>query len=890
MREGPLPLDRTFDIFVSYTAVDVEWARWIVSCLEGEGFAVRFQDRDFGFGNFVANIQAAVTNSTALVAVTSPEYLDSRWTTDEWTTYLKTQPDKLLPVIVRPTEARSLLDPIVRVNLVGKDEVTAAATLIDNARQLTSPSGERMATRSAPPYPAMAGPGSLRRRRTEPVFPVRDDALRLVLVGRDEAPVTDGTDASTAVDDLVTYLDLPEAEAQVLDLRAAEARPDELMDELAVFLREADDAGATDVLVVVRSRGAVSPDAGVRIEVRSTTKDKRIETSLDFAALQELLEAGDGPRANRWLVFDLVDDSGGPIPIVESSQTPSLSARIDAPDGRLVDRLVAALRADWRDLVDRLPDGQRLTFVDLKRLADGEIQRATANEPGVEAVRGLLPSPLRWPDEVTDVTAWCAVRSGSDDLEPDPNRIANALKVVADSRETIDLGLTTARYPAGLGDDELVTLSANDVLASPRAFADAVARVCNAEICIFDLTNFEPAVMLLLGIRSVIRRAITVCVAGRHTSPWTKEQPPFMLREINILNEPSSNAIVARTEQAARLFVASPLDYADLPGFDLIRAVPTETSRRTKRAIPKTGGGQILALVPFDPVYASKNWGLLEASVPAAVRNVIVRDGATQRVPEAPALVRTLDVDAPDLIPANLYQAIRLTDFCLVDVTGCSPNVLFELGVRLSSNRLHPVTIHDPGWPLAGGPESPLATQVAQLRTLLTLVDFDGDDPDAKPIADRYFELERVANQPGSRSSDVLDGVPAAGVFELAWKFASVSHEVAATPIADVLEKEAEHLLPDRDTGSRPWVFPVGHQLWSATEDAGLDRLTAAWAYLDVQIKSGVGDVELARANYVRVGELLLESLDYSGRADEALYRIVNEAIETMYDQMDDDG
>ena len=48
---------------------------------------------------------------------------------------------------------------------------------------------------------------------------------------------------------------------------------------------------------------------------------------------------------------------------------------------------------------------------------------------------------------------------------------------------------------------------------------------------------------------------------------------------------------------------------------------------------------------------------------------------------------------------AQLFEAIRLTDFCLVDLTSARPNVLFELGVRLVANRLHPVVIVDLSYP-----------------------------------------------------------------------------------------------------------------------------------------------------------------------------------------------
>ena len=35
--------------------------------------------------------------------------------------------------------------------------------------------------------------------------------------------------------------------------------------------------------------------------------------------------------------------------------------------------------------------------------------------------------------------------------------------------------------------------------------------VAECDLAVFDLTGFEPAVMLLLGVRAVVRRGVTIC-------------------------------------------------------------------------------------------------------------------------------------------------------------------------------------------------------------------------------------------------------------------------------------------------------------------------------------------------------------------------------------------
>jgi len=57
------------------------------------------------------------------------------------------------------------------------------------------------------------------------------------------------------------------------------------------------------------------------------------------------------------------------------------------------------------------------------------------------------------------------------------------------------------------------SLSVLDAFASPEALDKAVRVVVEADMVVFDVTRFEPGVMLLVGIRSASDRSAFVAMA-----------------------------------------------------------------------------------------------------------------------------------------------------------------------------------------------------------------------------------------------------------------------------------------------------------------------------------------------------------------------------------------
>ena len=68
------------DFFVSYTAVNEPWARWICVQLERAGYSTVSQVLDFRPGHdFVREMQVAVSTAARTIAVLSPAYVGSRF-------------------------------------------------------------------------------------------------------------------------------------------------------------------------------------------------------------------------------------------------------------------------------------------------------------------------------------------------------------------------------------------------------------------------------------------------------------------------------------------------------------------------------------------------------------------------------------------------------------------------------------------------------------------------------------------------------------------------------------------------------------------------------------------------------------------------------------------
>src|SRR6266511_1783877 len=159
--EGPMPeaSERGPDFFISYASVDRLWAEWIAWQLKANGYSVLLQAWDFGPGSdFVHEMQRAVSAASRILAVLSPAYLRSSFGEAEWGAAFVRDPRGerrlLVPVRVQECQPSGLLASRVRIDLVGADEPTARARLLDQLHEKGARPSE------APRFPG-SGPGSI---------------------------------------------------------------------------------------------------------------------------------------------------------------------------------------------------------------------------------------------------------------------------------------------------------------------------------------------------------------------------------------------------------------------------------------------------------------------------------------------------------------------------------------------------------------------------------------------------------------------------------------------------------------------------------------------------------------------------------------------------------
>lgn len=123
-------------LFVSHAAEDLPWAEWIAWELKQAGCRATLQSRDFRPGaNLVLELDRATREADGVLALLSPAYLKCPTKQPEWAAVFKTDPrgqeGKLIPVRVQPCLPEGLLAGLIAIDLVGLDEESARARLLE---------------------------------------------------------------------------------------------------------------------------------------------------------------------------------------------------------------------------------------------------------------------------------------------------------------------------------------------------------------------------------------------------------------------------------------------------------------------------------------------------------------------------------------------------------------------------------------------------------------------------------------------------------------------------------------------------------------------------------------------------------------------------------------
>jgi hypothetical protein len=394
------------------------------------------------------------------------------------------------------------------------------------------------------------------------------------------------------------------------------------------------------------------------------------------------------------------------------------------------------------------------------------------------------------------------------------------------------------------------SLSLAQVFSSAEELRKSIQKLCRAEVAVFDITELQAGIMFLLGVRSVVRRGVTVCSSANVTVKDIGEALPFHLQALNV----SSHSAAQKSPRAHELLglkiirglreLAALPEYLDLPAYDAVRALgPTP---ETFKSIPR----KVLVLCPYSPEYESLNWEpVLADELYGKLR--LLRDDDEPDVADVFAdtrgemLVRLCDIETPRLVLQTFYDFVRRVEMCVVDWTSCRPNVMFELGVRMAVNPLGAVHIIDTETPVA---QDRSGAHVQTMMERFNIIEYSSKNPDSdsfRRMVEWFDQGVRQRNNPeergnyrATRQMDYLVYDTIAAFFE------KQEQSVSGSVVSDLVDQA--NLMSNAELESHGTTSALYHDVSAelrrrAQADAA-ERRIAAWLYMD----SRYGDADLA--------------------------------------------
>jgi hypothetical protein len=368
------------------------------------------------------------------------------------------------------------------------------------------------------------------------------------------------------------------------------------------------------------------------------------------------------------------------------------------------------------------------------------------------------------------------------------------------------------------------SFSVIDAFSSGESLDRAVRVIVEADLAVFDVTGFEPGIMLLLGIRSACRRWLSVC---SHGAGWKEGQPldlPFNLQYLNINShtprdtrvgaDPVVERFVQRVETGF-LQVSKQPNYLDLPGFDALRQLGSNYSASS--TIDQSE--RILVLCSYSERFFS-NWRF----VSSRLKRVL-----WEKKKYSPQIERIIDYGTPQLIQQGLYEQIRRTAACVVDWSEFSASVFLELGARLAVSEWGVIQLIDERY-LPDAENASKLLQIDQMRRLLT------------PISYRYRDealdaFEKVADAILQRNPNLDGDVEYNRVYRALLSVVE-SVQAAQLPVVLELKRRADALHnPQQSRFGAPQILFSGSRVTKQdSERAALELRIAAWLYLEHRV------------------------------------------------------
>jgi hypothetical protein len=295
---------------------------------------------------------------------------------------------------------------------------------------------------------------------------------------------------------------------------------------------------------------------------------------------------------------------------------------------------------------------------------------------------------------------------------------------------------------------------------------------------------------------------------------------PFNLKELQIYGvrkdeKLASAALVgAAIREGLAVLSSDAPGYRDMPVFDIVRR-PT---RRTER--PAASEREVFVLCPFNESYED-SWQTLQLWL----------EGKQDKRGGKLSLRRVIDYVSPLLAGERLYELTRHAGTCLVDWTGWSPNVFFEMGVRLAVSSTHPICIQRHEAEVPGD-------TAAHLLRLFKPLTYQMPGESGQSFRERF--LERAANlQPESET-----------VYAVVERNLSLHDEYGGQPLHEQLFTAANSMLGP-DLANMKLLYGRNDRLRHQVLQSAFDSLMAARLLADYKLAHGAGAVAT-----VALGEL----------------------------------
>jgi len=387
----------------------------------------------------------------------------------------------------------------------------------------------------------------------------------------------------------------------------------------------------------------------------------------------------------------------------------------------------------------------------------------------------------------------------------------------------------------------IASFSVLDAFAGGDSLEKAVRALAQADLVAFDVTGFEPGVMLLAGIRSACRRGLNVC---SHGNGWQEGAPlaiPFNMQDLNVNSHTQRKSNVGGKDEVVERFVQrvetgfSQLrrqpGYLDLPGYDAVRQLGRDYASSPTIGLEE----QILLLCSYDK-QARDNWQFVTEQLGQAL---------WRRKLKWKRIERIIDYGTPQLVLQALYEQIRRTAACVVDWSDYSPSVFLELGTRLAVSEWGAIQVIDERYrPDSEAAKDLTRDQVEHLKNRHKLEQSRRMLRLFEPVVYRRgsssaASFDRVVEVMSCRNP-TFDGAAKPDYNRVYRALVQVIAEVqpALAPVVQELKQQADS-LHHRSQGKKS----VPQVLYSGSEKIKLDAertatelRVAAWLYLEYRV------------------------------------------------------